>query len=1097
VPVSPVHTRYSTSFGSGQTGLGRTGSVSSIALGAIHAQRAGNRTESPKPPPPKLPTPPPPRDDASKFSALGTGGPSDWEHFGGGDEVDDEELFGTKNELKNEKTAQQDSVELPAHVPSPVAQDWPTPPTQPAMLQRRDTYQPTPPPKTTGTPAQRPLSQPPQQNFVMGDIPPPQQPSAQPTSQSFIMGDAPPQQMQNTFVMGDVSPPSQPTPSGFSMDNAISSPDHHAMQEQQPHLAQQGYTIAGEGGISSLRGTPVQQTQHQPPQPSQQSFVMSDGQPQLTGGPTPSNLYHQGAGPGFTARDYESELKAKTNAIESLRTQTEKEKAEFRAEIEQLKVIVETTKNQAEYERNGLIEQIDSMKVTAEQARDRADALNKEKDSLIERLQEDAEGKDDAVKEKEITVEDLRRQLNVKDNELSDLKQQLETEKSKEVPQPRPADLVSDIDPWYASSLERFIVMLRNEAHEPLVDNKIKIFTDFLKAESGARGLGYHSAAPPVHQDQGSTQAAALSRGTSNASARKKDLNVQVPQTSSSDDIQYSPGGRPIVQRRPDLKSDDSVFPRQSFSVSSEPSAHSTAVLTPTSSQEDDFNKTPTPVQSPPEVQAAPQYKAYMPPSVSQIDSMNNVHRQSLPFASPTSTTATSFGSGKNDEIFFGSATPQNSSKPPSRPTTSASASSDIPVPAPLFSPQPLMSIASPGPKAKEDPIEKLVKLLPTTIGAPQPSPQLEALRKKMSKFTPDVSSFQDLTTAWEKSAALARKKNDDARRRRQEESEAHNNQLFDDHVISYAEIGELEDEFKEKERMLKAEEDRDEYRSYVENVFDQVYDGLQLQIKELMDLYIEAEGLLHTSISGVRALEGTNAATAGACLEALQGLFKLTETRHAKVIQAVAERDRRYKKTEIQPLYAAGNISKMKTVEKHFANAERQAAQRARSDKAARVNDLIRSAEQAIIAAVGTEQQDIDGIVSALHDLPDASDEKILARAQQTILALKDSSKSLLVLLNDLEIEVGGSVLEAQLAEAQVEKQTEKVSHLQKEIEERTKGFKEELDRKISVLEQNKEEIDTLLREKGGKVKLSEEDEKKARMNKALEQAKRRNGDL
>ena len=60
--------------------------------------------------------------------------------------------------------------------------------------------------------------------------------------------------------------------------------------------------------------------------------------------------------------------------------------------------------------------------------------------------------------------------------------------------------------------------------------------------------------------------------------------------------------------------------------------------------------------------------------------------------------------------------------------------------------------------------------------------------------------------------------------------------------------------------------------------------------------------------------------------LKLLKELHDQVEIRHDKVVNAVSERDKRYKKTEIQPLYAAGNITKMKAVEKHFENAEKQA---------------------------------------------------------------------------------------------------------------------------------------------------------------------------
>ena len=147
-PVSPINNRQSVNYNSNsQAGLGRAGSVSSIALANLQAQRAAeNRTSSPKPAPPKMPTPPPPRDDKSKFSALASGGPSDWEQlFEGEDEIDDEELYAKKTD----KPVQLDSVELPAHVPSPPStHGFPSPQVHPAPLhgERRDTYAPTPPP---------------------------------------------------------------------------------------------------------------------------------------------------------------------------------------------------------------------------------------------------------------------------------------------------------------------------------------------------------------------------------------------------------------------------------------------------------------------------------------------------------------------------------------------------------------------------------------------------------------------------------------------------------------------------------------------------------------------------------------------------------------------------------------------------------------------------------------------------------------------------------------------------------------------------------------------------------------------------------------
>jgi hypothetical protein len=1081
-PVSPIQPRVGTGFNLGHTGPGRTGSVSSIALGAIHAQRAGIRTESPKPLPP--------RDDATRFSALGTGGPSDWEHFGATEEVDDEELFAAKRDGRQGVPVQLDSVEIPSQQVSPPQPEgeWPTPPVRPVstVTLDHDHYQPTPP-----SHAQRSPSRPAPQGFVVGDVPPSSQP-------------------QQNFGMDDAAPTTQPhSQQNFGVDDAVIAP----LRVSRP---------------SSQRNTPAQQqARHQPPQAGNTTLAPYDN-----GRDQQADAVHA------------ADLKSKDEALERVRADAQQQENDLRAEIQQLKVVIETTKAHAEYERKALADQIESLKTAAEQARNNTVASIKEKDLTIERWKEDSEGKQDTIKEKDdeiaklrdelsanadaiderhTYVDDLEKQLEVQDNEISnlkqqiensqpaeslvsDLRQQLEAERLKDPPKPTLAALIPDLDPWYAGSLERYIAMLRSEAQEALVEHKIKVFTGFLKAESGARGLDYHNAPPaqPTSQSQQENlQARVVPHLDTAASTKSNDPNVQVPFVDplDGDDVQYSPGGRPIVQRRPTLKSEELSHPQQAFSVSSQ----STTVLTPTSSQDDNVSKTPTSVQSPPaEPHAQLQYKAYVPSSVAQTDSMQNLHRQSVSYATPPALNPTlSYGS-KKDEVFFGAST--GPSSPSSKPNTSTGATPDVPIPAPLFTKRPLAVAAKPLPT--HDTVEKLTELLPAKVGMPQPNPQLEAIRRRLTGFPSALPSPQELTITWEKSASLARKKNDEARRKRQEVSEEQTDQLFNEHEISYADIAVIEDEFKEQERKLKADEDRAEYQSYVNTVFDKVYDGLQHQIKGLMDSYIEAESLLSTAVSGVKSFEGSDAAVVEDCLKLLEDLFEEIEQRHGKVVDAVAERDKRYKKTEIQPLYAAGNITKMKQVETHFANAEKEAAQRARAEKADRVTDLVRLFEAAVIAAVGVEQQQIQEIIAGVRSLPSSPDsEKLRTRAKETVLALGDSSKSLLLLLNNIEIDLGGSILEAELAEARAEKQAEKVAQLEKQILDREKELKEELKRKEEVLNQDRDEIERLMKEGPGKAAegsevevredKSEEELKKERLRKALEAAKRRNGDL
>jgi hypothetical protein len=774
--------------------------------------------------------------------------------------------------------------------------------------------------------------------------------------------------------------------------------------------------------------------------------------------------------------------------MHKVQAEIEAGKAEFLAEIDRLKAEEEAAKDLARRKSIALDEQVEAMKVAAEKAKIDADALRKENDLTIERIKEDVEGKEDTIKERDTTIADLRAQL-------EDLRGQLEVEKAKEVPappQPAPVDLIPDLDPWYAGSLERYIAMLRNEANEPVVELKIKTFKAFLKAESGIRGIDYHDttpSAPPNSQTMPSqaTQPTG-SQDSSGAAAEKRDLSVVVPEGSSSveDDFEYSPGGRPVIRQLSTLPPERENATHTTFV----PSSQSTAILTPTSSVHDDS----TPIQSPPDEQSHPQYKAYVPPIMSPGVSASLAQRQATKFSNIPAV-ASPVGPGKiHDETFFGAQEPRTT-KESSRPTSSDE-SGGVPVVAPLnFASSRPVSVSMP---PKGNALDTLISLLPAQIRPADPSPIVQELRTEAASIKSESKDVGELTKLWEKSASLTRRKNDDARRKRAEDNEAHNDDLFNSDEISYAELKDLETEFKEKERELKRKEDSDECKSYVETVFDEVYASLQADITALVGLYIEAETLLQTSVSGVKSLGGGDIPTTKACLELLVELHEQIEKTHEEVVQAVAERDKRYKKTELQPLYAAGNITKMKSVEKHFEQAEKQAIHRAKNERAERVDELVKVAEEAVVSAASIEQSERSGIVAAIRDIKSSDDSisEILSRAQGTLNLLHESSKSLLGVFNHLEITLNTAEVEADIAQARVDGAPEaQIQDLEAGMSAKESELKMEFTRRIGVLEQDRAEYELLFEKKGGEVEVNEGQEKEKRLKMALEEAKRRNG--
>ncbi|KAF2134028.1 hypothetical protein P153DRAFT_427901 [Dothidotthia symphoricarpi CBS 119687] len=1024
-PVSPITNPQSINSAAGYH-PGRTDSIGSVALANFHSQRADHGTNSPKPPSVKNPTPPPPRDGQSRFSALGTGGPSDWEHFGAGDEIDDEELFGAKKEEKKNEPSHTHSVELPAEVPSPPTQGWPSPAHQPAPLslgERRDTYQPTPE-LATVSPAH---------------------------VNSHIQAPPPPQ--STTEDRGQGARQSTPTQASSTFD-AQASQKHaaelKAKDEALEHLRAE-YEEDKVGLIAELE-----------------------------------NLKASIAAAETRATD----LRTKNDAFELARTISEKEKVDLRAEIEKIRSENEEFKAESERlkadtksaethtagEKNVLNEQIVAMRIAAQLAQDNAEASTKEKDVTIARLHEDVEGKEDTIKERDTAIAELRRQL--------------EAEKTREIPKPTAADLIPDIDPWYAGSLERYIGMLRGEAGEHQVEDKIKTFKAFLRAESGIRGIEYYDAPPPapaVDPVVAQLDKFALSSGAPDTASLRQNLSIQVPQAPSmddEDDYDYSPGGRPVLKRKPTLPSGEP------FNAP----AQSATILTPTSSVEDDWNKTP--VQSPPEEPLQPQYKAYVPPSGASHDSPLP-HRQSMSFANIPATHSP-MGSGKSrDEIFFEGPAPQTS-KTLSRQTSSDSDIGDIPVPAPLsFGSQRPATTAPP----KKDPLKTLTDLLPAQIATPTPSHLVEEIRTKSAKFNSSSEKIDELTKTWEKSASLARRKRDDARRERREDNEERNDDLFNSDEISYAKMKQLEAEFEKEEAELKAQEDRAEYQTYIDTVFDKVYADLQADIKSLTSLYFSAENLLQDSETGIKSLENSDAPSAIHCLHLLSDTHALLEAKHAQVALAVADRDKRYKKTEIQPLNAARNFAKLKIVEQQFLAAEKHAVANAKRDVAARMDTLYKFVEDVVVEAVSVEQGEIDRVVAAIRALDDEGAEaKMLDHAQMTIALLAQSSKALLGFVNEREVQLNAVVFEADIALARAEgADAKRVQELEAEREAEEGKLREEYERRVGVLGQDDEEVRGLIarKRKGGEVGEEAEKEKEKRLRMALEEAKRRNGQV
>lgn len=237
---------------------------------------------------------------------------------------------------------------------------------------------------------------------------------------------------------------------------------------------------------------------------------------------------------------------------------------------------------------------------------------------------------------------------------------------------------------------------------------------------------------------------------------------------------------------------------------------------------------------------------------------------------------------------------------------------------------RPLQTRRAPSPIPEE--LKNLSAVLPEDRAPRSQSTRvLDEVKKTTETIGEDFSFISEINRAYTESAKKRRRGLDEGRRKRAEEHEEYTDELFADEQIGYGDIKDMETEFKSEEARKEAKEEEDEYETYCSEVFQKVYDKLQEGIKGLMDKYLSIVRDIPTAVVGKERWNTPVGVELTELLEGLLDLRKYIETRHEKVQEAIIERDRRFKKTVIQPLYASGNIGKMKSMEKHFEESEKK----------------------------------------------------------------------------------------------------------------------------------------------------------------------------
>ena len=263
-----------------------------------------------------------------------------------------------------------------------------------------------------------------------------------------------------------------------------------------------------------------------------------------------------------------------------------------------------------------------------------------------------------------------------------------------------------------------------------------------------------------------------------------------------------------------------------------------------------------------------------------------------------------------------------------------------------------------------------LIVVPPTSVLRPEPQ-QIIQIRQRIESIPDEFGFIRDTVIAWDKEMKQISEVHDKERHLRQGENEQRIDALFNENEIGYGDISELEIEFKRSEAARKAEEDRAEYESFVSKVFEVVWARLHYEMDQLTPLYDICIEMLNNATAGREMFdENGERVPIAPAMDSLLVLYQKLGVRHQKAFEAVLERDRRLKKTEVAPWYASGNIGKVKKIEKRFEDAEKKAILEFCGQRDERANLLMDVLDQNTLRGVGSNQDYMESVMQAVRKI-------------------------------------------------------------------------------------------------------------------------------
>ncbi|GAD96950.1 hypothetical protein NFIA_025380 [Paecilomyces variotii No. 5] len=632
-------------------------------------------------------------------------------------------------------------------------------------------------------------------------------------------------------------------------------------------------------------------------------------------------------------------------------------------------------------------------------------------------------------------------------------------------------DPYESLDPWFQSSLARYVTMLRKEAVAETDEEKYKIFTTFVAKETKLREILYNID-PSSAEDAksiSSPEPGQISRSKSVEPSVRTDSELipadsegdsdrpHIPRISTappevaSDETQedaYSPGGRPILSvHLPSTVADNKHKLRRSVS-------HSTAsanrdgsnILRSTTVPPESIDNpwksgTETPlISNPPQSIYTPfryaegpqrgsdnlnfdrpAYQAYSALRQASADSGRTMSHTPAPTSRGRSGTIGQHPAHEHDETFLGLIREKS--------VTYRKKRAESTPPLPLL-PDGIR-------QGKFDVVlEELGSLIPEPFPENKESLWIAATRKDIRSFSDDFRYIKETVEKWERSAKDRHEQLDKERMARQEESEQHIDALFNDNEIGYADINTLEDDFRHAEAKKQLEEERKELEKFIEEVYNPLDECLKSEISQLSAHYKLTVDELDLGDGGSKE-PTSDRFQVSHIMKLVNDIYLKLELRYQKRLEIALDRERRRKKAERRPLIFMGDSPALRKLDGEFDSMERRNILEAANERDERANILMDSFDTAIMRGLGENQSVLDNISAKMKKLDpktishaglaQGDIERILKSTYALVKFLEANSESILrsfgdadSLLNDADYSV--SVAEARYSNADSE---------------------------------------------------------------------------